>query len=143
MNDAESYLAAIAANARGPGARRLAVELHDHVEDAFADGVVPAEVMERLGPPEEALAAWQSRVRRRRMDSRRRAAFVAFAVVTASALGVVQHASGHRAPHQACGVSRAGSHRIAPHDSIVIKGQVLRGADSGPNGPCEKSLKGR
>ena len=111
MNDAESYLAAIAANARGPGARRLAVELHDHVEDALADGVAPADVIERLGPPEEALAAWQSRVRRRRMDSQRRAAFVAFAVATASALGVVQHASGHRPPHPACGA--------VPRDSTV------------------------
>jgi HAAS domain-containing protein len=140
MTDAETYLAAIATNVRGPGARRLAVELHDHVEDALANGVAPAEVLERLGPPEEALAAWQARIRRRRTDTRRRAAFVAFAVATAAALGVVQHASGHRAPRPACRVTHSGTPHMTARSPT---GQVLRGARSGPNGPCQSVPRGR
>ena len=52
MTEIETYLATIAANLRGAGARRLAAELHDHVADALADGVAPTEVIDRLGPPE-------------------------------------------------------------------------------------------
>jgi hypothetical protein len=102
VTDVDRYLASVAAHVRGAGARRLGAELRDHLEDAIAHhvgtGCDPSEAariaLERLGPADELLAAWSSRARVRRVQARRRAALVAFAAVSASALALVQHASG-------------------------------------------------
>jgi hypothetical protein len=101
VTDVERYLATVAAHARGAGVRRLRAELRDHIDDAVAhhvaSGCAPAEAariaLERLGPADELLTAWTSQARVRRVRTRRRAALVAFAAVTASALALVQHAS--------------------------------------------------
>jgi hypothetical protein len=107
MTDDERYLADVAAQVRGAGSGRLLAELRGHVDDAVADHVAsgrdPAEAvqfaLERLGPADELAAAWRAQASMRRVRARRRAALVAFAAVSASALALVQHASG-RAPTQ-------------------------------------------
>jgi hypothetical protein len=102
MSDLDAYLDAIARNAHGPRADRLAAELRDHVADALAEGDPEALVLERLGQPEETLAAWQAYARRSRSRTRRRVAAVAFLTACASALAVVQLAAGHRPEHEPC-----------------------------------------
>lgn len=112
MTEVERYLASVAAQVRGAGADRLSVELHDHLDDAIAhhvaSGCDPGDAariaLERLGSADDVLAAWRSRARARRAQTRRRGALIAFAAVTASALALVQHASGRQA---------AGGDRIA------------------------------
>jgi hypothetical protein len=104
MTEVETYLASLAAQARGAGARRLRAELRDHLDDAIrhhvAAGCDPAEAallaLERLGPADELLAVWKGQANARRVQTRRRAGLVAFAAVTASALALVQHASGRQ-----------------------------------------------
>jgi poly-gamma-glutamate capsule biosynthesis protein CapA/YwtB (metallophosphatase superfamily) len=104
VTEVEAYLASVATQVRGAGAERLTVELRDHLDDAIAHQIAggsdPADAvrvaLERLGPADEVLAAWKARARARRAQDRRRAALVAFAAVTASALALVQHASGRQ-----------------------------------------------
>jgi hypothetical protein len=104
VTEVETYLASVAGHARGAGAVRLALELRDHLDDAIAHQVAcgcdPQDAarvaLDRLGPAEEVLAAWTAHARARRARGRRRAALVAFAAVTASALALVQHASGRQ-----------------------------------------------
>jgi hypothetical protein len=115
VNEAEEYLASIAAQVRGTGARRLTAELRDHLDDAIAhhlargcDAAEAARIaFERLGPADELLAAWQAQARARRAQGRRRAGLVAFAAVTASALALVQHASGRQSGPSAPAVTHA------------------------------------
>jgi hypothetical protein len=110
MSELDSYLDAVSRKARGPRADRLATELRDHVADAVADarddGLGPEEadalVLERLGSPDDTLAAWQQYVRRSRARTRRRAATVALLASVASALAIVQLASGHRPDRDPC-----------------------------------------
>jgi hypothetical protein len=107
VTDVERYLADVAAHVRGAGSRRLRAELRGHVDDAVAHHVASGRdateavqlALERLGPADELAAAWQAQASVRRVRARRRAALVAFAAVTASALALVQHAWGH-APTQ-------------------------------------------
>jgi hypothetical protein len=98
----DTYLALVAQTARGPRGKRLETELRDHVADALADGQSEALVLERLGSPEEALAAWHAYARRSRSRTRRRVAAVTLLAACASALAVVQLASGHRPEHDPC-----------------------------------------
>ena len=102
MSELDAYLEQIARKARGPRGDRLEAELRDHVADALADGQSEALVLERLGPPEETLAAWQAYARRSRARTRRRVAAVTLLAACASALAVVQLASGHRPEHDPC-----------------------------------------
>ncbi|HEX4680427.1 MAG TPA: permease prefix domain 1-containing protein [Gaiellaceae bacterium] len=107
MTDIERYLVDVAAQVRGAGSRRLRAELRGHVDDAIADHVASGRdateavqlALERLGPTDELVAAWNELARVRRVRARRRATVVAFGAVTASSLALVQHASGH-APTQ-------------------------------------------
>ncbi|MCW2965897.1 MAG: hypothetical protein JWO17_3149, partial [Actinomycetia bacterium] len=107
MTDIERYLVEVAAQVRGAGSRRLRAELRGHLDDAIAHHVASGRdateavqlALERLGPADELVAAWKAQASVRRVRARRRAALVAFAAVTASALALVQHASGH-APTQ-------------------------------------------
>jgi hypothetical protein len=104
VTDVETYLASLAAQARGAGSRRLRAELRDHLDDAITHHVAAGcdrdeaarIALERIGPADELLAVWKAQVNARRVQTRRRAALVAFAAVTASALALVQHASGRQ-----------------------------------------------
>jgi hypothetical protein len=104
VTQVETYLASIAAQVRGAGTRRLRAEVRDHLDDAIADhaarGCDPTDAariaLERLGPAGELVVAWNARADARRVRRRRRAALVAFAAATASALALVQHASGRQ-----------------------------------------------
>jgi hypothetical protein len=102
MSDLDAYLDAVARKANGPRADRLAAELRDHVADALADGQEEALVLERLGPAEETVAAWQAYARRSRRRTRARVAVVTLLAACASALAVVQLAAGHRADQEPC-----------------------------------------
>jgi hypothetical protein len=102
MSGLDDYLDVVAQKARGPRGDRLEAELRDHVADALADGASEALVLERLGSPEETLAAWQAYARRSRSRTRRRVAVVTLLAACASALAVVQLASGHRPEHEPC-----------------------------------------
>ncbi|NUR77089.1 MAG: hypothetical protein HOQ28_12495 [Thermoleophilia bacterium] len=103
--DPQDYLRAVAGDLGGSrGARtRLLTELRDHIEDSLeAEGRRAGEVMARLGAPGDVVASWQAHTAAVRAQNRRRAAVLALAVATTVALGIVQHASGHRTPHQVC-----------------------------------------
>jgi uncharacterized membrane protein len=89
--------------------RRLLAELRDHIDDAFDAGVDDA--VARLGTPADVVGTWRAHVTASRARTRRRAALLALTVATTGALGVVQHASGHRPPHAAC--RPAGAHAAA------------------------------
>jgi hypothetical protein len=111
VTEVERYLASVEARIRGTGARRLCAELRDHIDDAIAhqraagcDPDAAARIaLERAGPPDELVDAWIAHTRLRRVRTRRRAGLVAFAAVTASALALVQHASG-REPGGGAGI---------------------------------------
>ena len=104
MIEVETYLASVAVQVRGAGADRLSDELRDHLDDTIAhhvaSGCDPSDAaciaLERIGSADDVLVAWKSHLRARRAQTRRRGALVAFAVVTASALALVQHASGRQ-----------------------------------------------
>jgi hypothetical protein len=104
VTDVDTYLASVAAQVHGAGAERLSDELRDHLEDAIAHHVASGFdrtdatqlALERLGATEEVVVAWNAQARTRRRQARRRASLVAFAAVTASALALVQHASGRQ-----------------------------------------------
>jgi uncharacterized membrane protein len=81
---------------------RLLAELHAHVEDSLAAGSTPAEAMARVGTVDDVVAAWRKHAVARRSDNRRRGAVLALAVATTAALGIAQHASGHRPPAAHC-----------------------------------------
>lgn len=81
---------------------RLLDELRAHVEDAVADGHAPDEAMARLGSADDVVVAWRAHAVARRSDNRRRGAVLALAVATTAALGIAQHASGHRPPASHC-----------------------------------------
>jgi hypothetical protein len=110
VSSVESYFASVAAKLRGSGSARLNAELRDHVEDAVAHQVALGHdradaariTLERLGSPDELLVAWKLRDRARRVQTRRRAGLATLAAATASALAVVQLASGHRPPRNPC-----------------------------------------
>lgn len=98
----DEYLAELAARTRGSAPERLLAELRDHIEDATREHQ-ERDALERLGAPEEVAAAWTAHVRRRRSQTRRRAAVFALTVATAASLAVAQHASGgHSAPQRQC-----------------------------------------
>jgi uncharacterized membrane protein len=81
---------------------RLLAELRAHLEDSVAAGNPPAEAIERVGTAEEVVAAWRAHAAARRTENRRRGAVLALAVATTGALGIAQHASGHRPPAPDC-----------------------------------------
>jgi hypothetical protein len=122
VTEAETYLASFAARVRGARAHRLTEELRDHLDDAtahhVATGCAPAEAaqiaLELLGSPDELLQAWQSYARATRVRTRRRAALVATVAATASALALVQHASGHQPGHGSRSVSVAPATEAKP-----------------------------
>src|SRR5436309_2991323 len=87
------------AAARG-AASPPAPPLRDHIDDAFAAGLDDA--VTRLGPPAAVVSAWRAHISAARARTRRRAALLALTVATTGALGVAQHASGHRAPRGGC-----------------------------------------
>jgi hypothetical protein len=95
---ADEYLARVERELCGSRAarRRLLAELRGHIDDAFRAG--DADAVERLGAPSALVIAWRAHVTAVRARTRRRAAFLALTVTTAGALGLVQHASGHRTP---------------------------------------------
>lgn len=100
----DEYLAELAARTRGTAPERLLAELRDHIEDATRHHD-ECDALARLGAPEEVAAAWTAHVRRRRSQTRRRAAVLALTVASAVSLAVAQHASGgHSAPQQHCAV---------------------------------------
>jgi hypothetical protein len=126
VTDVERYLADVAAQVRGAGSRRLRAELRGHFDDAVAHHVASGRdaaeaaqfALARLGPADELAAAWRAQASMRRVRARRRAALVAFAAVTASALALVQHAWGH-APTQGevwppCAAAAIATPRPAP-----------------------------
>jgi uncharacterized membrane protein len=90
--------------------RRLLAELRDHIDDALAAGDVHA--VASLGEPSAVVAAWRAHVTATRGRTRRRAALLALTVATTGALGVVQHASGHRAPRVPCRHQPACRHEL-------------------------------
>ena len=110
MSELDAYLDAIGRAMRGPRGDRLMTELRDHVADAVADeraaGRVRDEaealVLQRLGPPESTLAAWEAYTRRSRARTRRRVGATALLAACAAALAVVQLAAGHRPEHDPC-----------------------------------------
>ncbi|MFL5926140.1 MAG: HAAS signaling domain-containing protein [Gaiellaceae bacterium] len=81
---------------------RLLAELRAHVEDSLAAGHAPDEAIARLGTADDVAAAWRAHTVARRSDDRRRGAVLALAVATTAALGIAQHASGHRPPAPHC-----------------------------------------
>ena len=99
--NADEYLEALAAQTRGSAPERLLAELRDHLDDAARDGDARA-ATELLGTPQVVASAWRDHVRRRRAQTRRRAALLTLTVATAASLAVAQHASGHRQLHQPC-----------------------------------------
>jgi uncharacterized membrane protein len=108
---ADEYLTGVERELCGGRAARgrLLQELRDHIDDAFAAGV--DDPVERLGSPAGVVTAWRAHVRVTRARTRRRAALLALTVATTGALGVVQHASGHRPPHPSCAANAAAAAR--------------------------------
>jgi hypothetical protein len=104
--------------------RRLLGELRDHLEDAAGEGVDDA--VERLGAPGDVVAAWRAHVSATRARTRRRAAVLALTLTTTGALGVVQHASGHRAPRHACRTCGIGSVRTPTGGDHARRDRELR-----------------
>jgi hypothetical protein len=146
VNDVDTYLASVAAQVRGAGVERLSAELRDHLEDAIAHHIASGFdrteaarlALERLGATEEVVVAWNAQAHAHRVQARRRATLVAFAAVTASALALVQHASG-RQPSDSV---RPGAATSQP---CALGGRALEPFlpfDGGPNGPC-RHIRGR
>jgi len=100
----EDYLRQVEARLCGSRSarKRLLSELRDHFEDAAEAGVGPAEVVSHLGAPEDVAAPWRAHAVAVRGQDRRRAAVLTLAVATTVALGIAQHASGHRTPRTTC-----------------------------------------
>ena len=99
----DAYLAGIAARLTGSrrARERLLTEIGDHLDDAIAAGIGPADEVEQraidlLGPPETVARAWSARCSRVRGRQRRRVALVVAAATAASLLAVTQHADGRR-----------------------------------------------
>jgi uncharacterized membrane protein len=86
--------------------RRLLAELRAHIEDALAEGCTSEEAIARVGAVDDVVAAWRAHAVPVRAQNRLRGAVLALAVATTAALGIAQHASGHRAPPPApCAVA--------------------------------------
>ena len=110
MSELDGYLDAIGRSAHGRRGERLMAELRDHVADAVADerdagrarDEAEALVLERLGPVETTLAAWEAYSRRSRARTRRRVGVTTLLAACAAALAVVQLAAGHRPEHDPC-----------------------------------------
>ena len=123
MSELDAYLEAIARRARGARSDRFAIELRDHVADALADeraagrddGEAEALVLERLGSPDETVAAWKAHARRSRARTRRRVAGTTLLAACAAALAVVQLAAGHRPAHDPCMPPHDAAHCVQPH----------------------------
>jgi uncharacterized membrane protein len=100
----DEYLARVEEGLLGTRAarKRLLAELRAHVEDSHAAGHTTAEALARLGTADEVLEAWRAHAVAVRAQTRRRGALFALAVATTAALGVAQHASGHRPPQAHC-----------------------------------------
>ena len=100
----DEYLARVEEGLIGSRAtrKRLLAELRAHVEDSLAAGHTDAEALARLGTADEVLAAWRAHAVAVRAQTRRRGALLALAVATTVALGIAQHASGHRPPPAHC-----------------------------------------
>jgi hypothetical protein len=111
-----AYLRAVEAGLCGSRAaqKRLLAELRDHVEDALEAGADPDEVMERVGTAADVVGPWRTHAVAVRAQNRRRAAVLALAVATTAALGIAQHASGHRTPTVSCRVHPAASPQHCP-----------------------------
>jgi uncharacterized membrane protein len=82
--------------------RRLIAELRAHLEDSLAAGHSEAEAIERAGAADEVVKAWRAHALSIRAQNRRRGSVLALAVATTAALGIAQHASGHRPPPAPC-----------------------------------------
>jgi len=93
---------------------RLLAELRAHVEDSLAAGCSPAEAMARVGTVDDVVAAWRKHAVARRSENRRRGAVLALALATTAALGIAQHASGHRPPAAHCAHAHAESSTHCP-----------------------------
>jgi hypothetical protein len=109
--------------------RRLLTELRDHLDDSLDARSDVEDVMARVGSPEEVTTPWREHVTAVRRQNRRRAALLALTVVTTGALGIAQHASGHRAPRVECSAAHDRAH--AHH---------CDGVGAGPLSPGSRSL---
>ena len=92
--------------------RRLLAELRAHLEDSVAAGHAPAEAIERAGAADVVADAWRAHALSVRGRNRRRGAVLALAVATTAALGIAQHASGHRPPPAPCSPAQ---HPVSSH----------------------------
>jgi hypothetical protein len=110
--DPDDYLRAVEQSLSGGrgGRRRLLTELRDHLDDSLDARSDVEDVMARVGSPEEVTTPWREHVTAIRRQNRRRAALLALTVATAGALGIAQHASGHRAPHVECSAALDRAH---------------------------------
>jgi uncharacterized membrane protein len=93
---------------------RLLAELRAHVEDSVAAGHGPDEAIARLGSADDVVAAWRAHAVARRSDNRRRGGVLALAVATTAALGIAQHASGHRPRTAHCPHAHPSASRSCP-----------------------------
>jgi len=84
--------------------RRLVTELRGHLEDSLA-AAAGEDVMERMGEPADVIEPWRAHTSTVRAQRRRRVALLTLAAASAAALGIAQHASGHRTPQRPCSVS--------------------------------------
>jgi hypothetical protein len=153
VTDVDTYLASVAAQVHGAGAARLSAELRDHLEDAIAHHVAAGFdqtdathlALERFGATEEVVVAWNAQARTHRVQARRRAALVAFAAVTASALALVQHASGRQPSDSvspATVTSRCAPSPRAPQSPFFLS-TVGRMALAVPSGAIDDLAGGR
>jgi hypothetical protein len=128
--DPDDYLRAVEQSLSGGrgGRRRLLTELRDHLDDSLEAQSDVEDVMARVGSPEEVTTPWREHVIVVRRQNRRRAALLALTVVTAGALGIAQHASGHRAPRVEC--SAVVEHAHAHHCVDVGAGPLSSGGRS-------------
>jgi uncharacterized membrane protein len=112
----EEYLRDVEQGLRGSrrAQRRLLAELQDHIEDALeAAGAGANDVMARVGEPDDVVGPWRAHAIAVRAQNRRRAAVLALAVASGAALGIAQHASGHRTPPAACPAAHVASKACA------------------------------
>jgi hypothetical protein len=125
--DPEEYLRDVERGLCGSRAaqKRLLTELRDHIDDALeADRGHADDVMARVGAPDDVVTPWRSHTVAVRAQNRRRAAVLALAVATTAALGIAQHAWGHRTPRNVCSASQ-------PSDAGAGSFGCLRGDQHG------------
>jgi hypothetical protein len=122
----EQLLAELAATVRGPrhARRRLLEEIREDLRDAVQaeldDGLDPAAaedvVVDRFGDASAIAMRWNRDHAERRGALRRNVVLVLAAAVTASALGITQHASGTNPPSRVRDCANVSRDVSCPHD---------------------------